>query len=90
MASTNTKVVTAHIPKDLAEKVDQLAERLERPRGWIVKQALSAWVEQEKERHQLTLQALADVDAGNVIDHQAVQAWADSLNSEKPLPLPGE
>jgi len=90
MASTNTKVVTAHIPEDLAEKVDQLAERLERPRGWIVKQALSAWVEQEKERHQLTLEALADVDAGNVIDHQAVQAWADSLNSEKPLPLPGK
>ena len=42
MPSTNTKVVTAHLPKDLAEKVDQLAERLERSRGWIVKQALYA------------------------------------------------
>ncbi|MEJ0066625.1 MAG: hypothetical protein WDM85_15435 [Caulobacteraceae bacterium] len=26
-----TRVVTAHIPIDLAEKVDALAERLERP-----------------------------------------------------------
>ena len=83
-----TKVLTAHVPLQLAEKVDQLAQRLERSRGWIVKQALSAWVEQEEERRRLTLEALADVDAGNVIDHQAVQAWAWSLDSEAPLPAP--
>jgi predicted transcriptional regulator len=36
----------------------------------------------------MTLEALADVDAGRVIDHQAIQAWAASLNSRKPLPPP--
>jgi predicted transcriptional regulator len=83
-----TKVLTAHVPLSLAEKVDQLAARLERSRGWIIKQALSAWVEQEEERRRLTLEALADVDAGCVIDHQAVQAWAASLDTGKPLPAP--
>ena len=78
-----TKVLTAHVPITLAKKVDELAERLERSRGWIVKQALSAWVDQEEERHRLTLEALADVDAGRVIDHQTVQAWADSLATSK-------
>jgi predicted transcriptional regulator len=81
-----TKVLTAHIPIALAKKVDQLAERLERSRGWIVKQALTAWVEQQEERHRLTLEAIADVDAGRVIDHQAVQAWADSLENGKKRP----
>ena len=84
----DTRVITAHVPLPLAEKVDQLAARLERPRGWIVKQALSAWVDMEEERRRLTLEALADVDAGHVVDHQAVQAWADSLDKEKPLPAP--
>ncbi len=84
----DTKVLTAHVPLALAEQVDELAARLERSRGWIVKQALSAWIEQEEERHRLTLEALADVDAGHVIDHQAVQAWADSLGTKKPLPPP--
>jgi len=84
----DTKVFTAHIPVQLAKKIDQLAARLERSRGWIVKQALSAWVEQEEERRRLTLEALADVDAGRVIDHQAVQAWADSLETDQPLPAP--
>ena len=88
MANADTKVLTAHVPLLLAEKVDQLAARLERSRGWIVKQALSAWIDQEEERSRLTREALADVDAGHVIDHQAVQAWADSLGSANPLPVP--
>jgi predicted transcriptional regulator len=82
----DTKVLTAHIPIALAKKVDQLAERLERSRGWIVKQALTAWVDREEERHRLTLEAIADVDAGRVIDLQAVQAWAVSLENVKKRP----
>jgi len=88
MAQAKTKVLTAHIPIQMAEKVDQIASRLERSRGWIMKQALSAWIDQEEERSRLTREALADVDAGHVIDHQAVQAWADSLDSDDPLDVP--
>ncbi|MCR4298744.1 MAG: ribbon-helix-helix domain-containing protein [Gallionella sp.] len=84
----NTKVLTAHVPLSLAEKVDQIAARMERSRGWIVKQALSAWVDQEEERRRMTLEAMADIEAGQVIDHQSVQVWADSLSSDKPLPIP--
>lgn len=84
----NTKVLTAHVPVALAEKVDQIAKRQERSRGWIIKQALSAWIDQEEERSRMTREALADVEAGRVIDHQSVQAWADSLGTEQPLPLP--
>lgn len=83
-----TRVLTAHVPIALAEKVEQMAERLDRSRGWVVKQALSAWVSLEEERDRLTREALADIDAGRVIDHQAVQAWADSLSTDQPLPLP--
>lgn len=88
MAQTDTKVLTAHVPLPLAEKVEQLAQRLERSRGWIIKQALSAWIDQEEERDRLTREALADVDTNAVIDHQAVQEWAESLGTEPPLPVP--
>jgi len=88
MAKAETRVLTAHVPVPLAEKVDQLAHRLERSRGWIMKQALSSWIVQEEERDRLTLEALADVDAGQVINHQAMQAWADSLGTDAPLSAP--
>ena len=88
MAQAKTKVLTAHVPIQMAEKVDQMASRLERSRGWIMKQALSAWIDQEEERSRLTREALADVDVGHVIEHQAVQAWADSLGTDRPLDVP--
>lgn len=80
-----TKVLTAHVPLPLAEKIDRLAERLERSHGWIVEQALVAWVDQQEERLRLTSEAMADVDAGRVVDHQTVRAWADSLSTARPL-----
>lgn len=88
MAKTETRVLTAHVPVSLAKKIDQAADRLERSRGWIVKQALSSWIAEEEERNRLTHEALADVDAGRVINHQVVQEWADSLSTDDPLPPP--
>ena len=82
-----TKVLTAHVPLLLAERVDQLAARMDRSRGWIVKQALTAWVDREEERRRMTLEALDDVDAGRVIDTSAVLAWAAGLDLDNPLPL---
>ncbi|WP_070962858.1 CopG family ribbon-helix-helix protein [Vibrio sonorensis] len=84
----NTKVVTAHVPLQLADKVDELAQRLERSKAWVVKQALADWIVMEEERHKLTLEALADVDNGRVTDHQSVKAWAESLGSESPTDVP--
>lgn len=74
-----TRVVTAHLPLELAAQLDQLALQLDRPKGWIVRQALAYWVALEAKRHQRTLEGLADVDAGRVVDHSAVAAWAQRL-----------
>jgi predicted transcriptional regulator len=83
-----TKVLTTHVPLPLAEKIDKLAAQLDRPRAWIVKQALAAWVSEEEERHRLTLEGMADVTAGRVLDQAEVEAWAASLATDKPLPVP--
>lgn len=90
MASADTRVMTAHLPVALAEQVDELAARLERSRGWVVKQALAAYVEREAERHRLTLEAMADVDVGNrnAVSHDDVKAWAASLGTDRPGKLP--
>ena len=83
-----TKVLTAHVPVPLVDQVDKLANQLERSRGWIVKQALTAWVAQAEHHHQLTIEALHDVDTQNTLPHQAIQAWADSFSTATPLKSP--
>ncbi len=87
-ATPKTRAVTAHVSIELANRVDEIADRLERSKSWIFKQALGDWLDQEEERSRLTREALADVDAGRVIDHKAVQAWAESLGTATPIPVP--
>ncbi len=79
----DTRVVTAHLPIDLADKLEGLAERLDRPKGWIVKEAIAAYLALEEKRHRLTLEALADVDAGRTLDQAEVELWAEGLGKAK-------
>ncbi|AHF01205.1 CopG family transcripitonal regulator [Thiomicrospira aerophila AL3] len=88
MIQTETRVLTAHIPLDMANQIDQLAGKLERSKSWIIKQALASWIEQESLRERLTREALADVDEGNFVSHDDIQAWAMSLNSNQSKPTP--
>lgn len=85
-----TQPVTAHLPVDLVEQLDRFAERLERSRGWIVRQAVGDWIDREAERDRLTREALASADAGRLIDHERVEEWLDSLGTpdRKPVPTP--
>jgi predicted transcriptional regulator len=39
----------------------------------------STRAEEKIDRWQMTLEALADVDTGHVIEHQEVEAWVKSL-----------
>lgn len=79
----DTRVVTAHLPTRLAEKLDGLAERLDRPRGWVVKEAIASYIALEDKRHRLTLEALADVDAKRTVDHSEIEAWSAELARPK-------
>ena len=81
--SMETRVVTSHLPAELAEKLDGLAERLDRPKGWIVKEAIASYVALEEERRRMTLEALADVKAGRTQEHAEIGAWAGSLGKPK-------
>jgi len=83
-----TRVLTAHVPVDLAEQVDKYAKSLERSRGWIVKQALADWVFNEEEKDRLTLEAISDMEKNGSVPHEEVAAWARSLGSRVPLPRP--
>lgn len=85
---SDTKVVTAHLPIELAERVDAYAEQMDRSRGWIVKQALADWVAWEEEKERRTLKGLADGAAGRVVPHDKVAAWMESLGTDNPLPRP--
>jgi predicted transcriptional regulator len=70
--------VTAHVPSDLAKRLDELAARLDRPRAWVVKEAIAAYVTVEQRRHGLTLEALAEVDQEKTVDQADIGSVGDA------------
>lgn len=52
--TAKNRSVATHAPVELAERLDEIAERLKRSKRWIVKRALSAWLDQEEERSRQT------------------------------------
>ena len=75
------RVVTAKLPDDLVSQMDQVADRIERSKSWIVREALVQWLAEEQRRYELTLEGLKDIDEGRLINQQEMEAWA--LNKKR-------
>lgn len=79
----NARVITVHLPVELAARLDALAEELERPRDWLVKKAIQSYLDLENERRSATIAALQEVDAGALVAHDEVEAWVRGLRSAR-------
>ncbi len=80
MPKTEARIFTAHVPLPLADRVDRMAEQLERSRSWIMKQALLAWVTQEEERErQAALEAGYRAMAADKEREEEASGWCEAL-----------
>lgn len=70
------RVITAKLPEDLVSRMDEVAERIDRSKSWIVREALVQWLSEEQLRYDLTIEALKDVDEGRVVSQEEVLSWA--------------
>jgi predicted transcriptional regulator len=81
--SDDGRVVTAKLPDDLVSRLDEVAERIDRSKSWIVRQAVAEWLAEERRRHELTVEALRDVDEGRVLTQDDLEAWAEEQKRQK-------
>lgn len=77
------RVITAKLPEDLVGKLDEVADRIDRSKSWIVRQAVTEWLAEEQRRYALTLEALQDVEDGRTIDHEEVLAMAEQRKRQR-------
>lgn len=74
-----TKMLKAHIPLPLAERLHDVANHLGIEPSAIVGEAIATWLEREEERRLLDLRSLASANAMFVVETHRVTDWADSL-----------
>ncbi len=60
-----TKVTSIRLDDALASKLDQLSVSLDRPRAWLIEQALTAYVEEQSWQVQAIGEALDSYRSGN-------------------------
>lgn len=77
------RVVTAKLPDDLVLKMDEIADRIDRSKSWIVRQAVTEWLAEEQRRHDLTVEALKDFEEGRTIPHEDVLAMVEQRKRER-------
>jgi predicted transcriptional regulator len=67
------RVVTAKLPDDLVSQMDEVADRIDRSKSWIVRAAVTEWLAEEQRRYELTLEALKSVDEGRTFTQEEVE-----------------
>ena len=78
-------MTSVRMPDDLLQQLDSTATRLRRSKGWIINDAVREYLEREdlrQRRDEETREAMAELDAGQVVDGDEVLAWIDSWGSE--------
>jgi predicted transcriptional regulator len=70
------RMITAKLDDKLVEQLDEAADRIERSKSWIVREALTEWLAEDRRRYDLTIDALAEVDAGRLVEQSDVEDWA--------------
>lgn len=84
-------ITSFRLREELQDPLEQAATALRRPKAWVINEALAAYFERETQEQRLyrqTLEGLADVEAGRVIDGDQVMAWIESWGSDNELPSP--
>jgi predicted transcriptional regulator len=78
-------MTSVRMPDDLMRRLDAAAERLRRSKGWLINDAVREYLEREDKRLRRleeTKEALAELDAGELVDGDEVLAWLDSWGTD--------
>jgi predicted transcriptional regulator len=86
-----SSITSIRLPDEVSERLSELAARMQRSKSWVINEAIRDYLaraEEDSKRWQETLDALASVKAGDLIDGDQVETWLASWGNEKELEPP--
>ena len=83
-----TQPLSIRLEPDLNAQVTAIAEALDRPKSWIVEQALKDYVAVQQWQLAAIDEGIAAANAGDLVDHEDVVAWVRSWGKPDELPVP--
>jgi predicted transcriptional regulator len=80
--------VSVRLQSELNDQVGAIAEALDRPKSWVIEQAIKDYVALEEWRQAAIAEGIAAADAGRVVAHEDVAAWVRSWDEPDELAPP--
>jgi predicted transcriptional regulator len=79
------RITSVRLGDDLAARLDRLAASLDRPKAWVIEQAIARYVEQEAWQLEAIAEALTEYRQGNstVRPHNQVMAQLEARIREQ-------
>jgi len=78
-------VTSVRMPDELLERLEATAEKLRRSKGWIINDAVRQYLAKEERKARMlddTFEALADIQAGRVVEAEPIIDWLESWGSD--------
>jgi predicted transcriptional regulator len=85
---TKSLPVSVRLRPELNEQVAALASALDRPKSWVIEQAVADYVAVQAWHLAAIDEGLRAADAGQHIPHADVLAWVESWDTPDERPLP--
>jgi predicted transcriptional regulator len=79
-----TKITSVRLEDELATKLDALAASMERPKSWVIEQAIINYVDEQSWQVEAIREALQDYRSGKavLVSHEQVMQEMDELETE--------
>ena len=86
MAAEST--FSVRLPEELRREVDEFAKATKRSRSFVVKEAVAAFMQEQRAYYAAIDEALAEADNGVFISGEKVMEWLASWGAKNELPPP--
>jgi predicted transcriptional regulator len=71
---SKTAVLTTRVTADLSDRIDQLAQALDRSRAWVIAKAIERYVDEELEFVESVREGERDIAEGRFFTQEQVEA----------------
>jgi predicted transcriptional regulator len=91
MHTAPTTTVAVKLEHEIKERLQKLGQLKHRSAHWLMKQAITAYLEYEEQAEQLKQETLArwqEAESGKIVSHEAVSAWLDTWGTENEIGRP--
>jgi predicted transcriptional regulator len=75
---SETTSLSFRVPKDKADKLDKLADAMDRPKSWLLQQALDAYLDVQAWHIAHIEEGRRELREGKSIPHEEVVRWVES------------